>query len=182
MIRIAVAIAAVLVGSATLAAAAPPPRSATTGASAFLLRITIPGQDSVVLGDLEWPTSTTADVQSFQYPADGSIVSIGRSRASVFASPGCGRRNAVLCRGDRRLALQRRDRGREDHGVRVRRCERPFGRGRDEGIRGAGTARARPRPLRASPGAHRSTIGARSPCSRRTAEAVRRDRRAHRRR
>ena len=88
MIRLAVAIAAVLVGSATLAAAAPPPRNATTGASAFLLRITIPGQDTVLLGDLEWPTSTTADVQSFQYPADGSIVSIGRSRAAVFASPG----------------------------------------------------------------------------------------------
>lgn len=88
MIRLAVAIAATLVGSATLAAAAPPPRSATTSASAFLLRITIPGQDTVLLGDLEWPTSTTADVQSFQYPADGSIVSIGRSRAAVFASPG----------------------------------------------------------------------------------------------
>ena len=88
MIRLAVAIAAVLVGSATLAAAAPPPRSATTGASSFLLRITIPGQDTVLLGDLEWPTSTTADVQSFLYPADGSIVSIGRSRAAVFASPG----------------------------------------------------------------------------------------------
>ena len=88
MIRIAAAIAAVLVGSATLAAAAPPPRSATTGASAFLLSITIPGQDTVLLGGLEWPTSTTADVQSFQYPADGSIVSIGRSRAAVFASPG----------------------------------------------------------------------------------------------
>ena len=89
MIRLAVAIAVVLVGSATLtAAAAPPPRSATTGASAFLLRITIPGQDTVLLGDLDWPTSTTADVQSFQYPADGSIVSVGRSRAAVFASPG----------------------------------------------------------------------------------------------
>jgi murein DD-endopeptidase MepM/ murein hydrolase activator NlpD len=89
VIRLAVAIAAVLVGSATLtAAAAPPPRSATTAASAFLLRITIPGQDTVVLGDLDWPTSTTADVQSFQYPADGSVVSIGRSRATVFASPG----------------------------------------------------------------------------------------------
>ena len=69
-------------------AAAPPPRSATTGASAFLLRITIPGQDTVSLGELEWPTSTTADVQSFQYPADGSVVSVGRSRAAVFASPG----------------------------------------------------------------------------------------------
>ena len=51
-------------------------------------RITIPGQDTVALGDLEWPTSTTADVQSFQYPADGSVASVGRSRAAVFASPG----------------------------------------------------------------------------------------------
>ena len=88
MIRLAVAVVAALVASATLAAAAPPPRSATTSASAFLLRITIPGQDGVSLGDLEWPTSTTVDVQSFQYPADGSIVSVGRSRAAVFASPG----------------------------------------------------------------------------------------------
>jgi murein DD-endopeptidase MepM/ murein hydrolase activator NlpD len=89
VIRLAVAIAVVLVASATLtAAAAPPPQSATTGASAFLLRISIPGQDTVLLGDLDWPTSTTADVQSFQYPADGSIVSVGRSRAAVFASPG----------------------------------------------------------------------------------------------
>ena len=88
MIRLAVAVVAALVASATLAAAAPPPRSATTSATAFLLRITIPGQDGVSLGDLEWPTSPTVDVQSFQYPADGSVVSIGRSRASVFASPG----------------------------------------------------------------------------------------------
>jgi len=88
VIRLAVAVVAALVASATLAAAAPPPRSATTSATAFLLRITIPGQDGVSLGDLEWPTSPTVDVQSFQYPADGSVVSIGRSRASVFASPG----------------------------------------------------------------------------------------------
>ena len=88
MIRLAVAVVAALVASATLAAAAPPPRSATTSATAFLLRVTIPGQDGVSLGDLEWPTSPTVDVQSFQYPADGSVVSIGRSRASVFASPG----------------------------------------------------------------------------------------------
>ena len=37
---------------------------------------------------LEWPTSTTADVQSFQYPDDGSMVSLGRSRAVVSAQPG----------------------------------------------------------------------------------------------
>jgi murein DD-endopeptidase MepM/ murein hydrolase activator NlpD len=86
--RFAVAVACAVALFTAIASAAPPPRSATTGASAFLLRITIPGQDAVALGDLEWPNSTTADVQSFQYPADGSVVSVGRSRASVFASPG----------------------------------------------------------------------------------------------
>jgi len=86
--RFAVAVAVAVALFTAIASAAPPPRSAKTGASAFLLRITIPGQDGVSLGDLEWPTSTTADVQSFQYPDDGSVVSIGRSRAAVFASPG----------------------------------------------------------------------------------------------
>jgi murein DD-endopeptidase MepM/ murein hydrolase activator NlpD len=88
VIRFVVAVVVAVAAVATMAAAAPPPRSAETGASAFLLRITIPGKDTVSLGDLEWPTSTTADVQSFQYPADGSVVSVGRSRAAVFASPG----------------------------------------------------------------------------------------------
>jgi murein DD-endopeptidase MepM/ murein hydrolase activator NlpD len=88
VIRLAAAVVGALVASSALAAAAPPPRSASTDASAFLLRITIPGQDTVLIGGLEWPTSTTADVQSFQYPGDGSIVSIGRSRATIFASPG----------------------------------------------------------------------------------------------
>jgi murein DD-endopeptidase MepM/ murein hydrolase activator NlpD len=88
VIRLLAAVVVVLVASATLAAAAPPPRSATTGANAFLIRITIPGQDTVLIGGLEWPTSTTADVQSFQYPADGSVLSVGRSRSAVFASPG----------------------------------------------------------------------------------------------
>jgi murein DD-endopeptidase MepM/ murein hydrolase activator NlpD len=88
LIRLAVAVVGALVASSALAAAAPPPRSAQTGANAFLLRITIPGQDTVLIGGLEWPTSTTADVQSFQYPGDGSIVSVGRSRAAIFAAPG----------------------------------------------------------------------------------------------
>ena len=89
MTRLAVAVVAAFVGCTTLAAAAaPPPRSATTGASAVLVRITVPGQDTVSLGELDWPTSTTADVQSFQYPVDGSVVSVGRSRAAVFAAPG----------------------------------------------------------------------------------------------
>jgi murein DD-endopeptidase MepM/ murein hydrolase activator NlpD len=88
VIRAVLTVAAALAAFASLASAAPPPRSADTAAGAFLLRITIPGQDSVSVGDLEWPTSTTADVQSFRYPADGSVASIGRSRATVFASPG----------------------------------------------------------------------------------------------
>jgi murein DD-endopeptidase MepM/ murein hydrolase activator NlpD len=88
VIRVAALAGAVLALSTALAAAAPPPRGAITGSSAVLLRITIPGQDTVSLGDLTWPTSTSADVQSFQYPADGSIVSLGRSRALVSAQPG----------------------------------------------------------------------------------------------
>jgi murein DD-endopeptidase MepM/ murein hydrolase activator NlpD len=88
VIRLAVAAVVALVASAALAAAAPPPRSAETGASAFLVRVTIPGQDTVSLGELQWPSSTTVDVQSFQYPADGSVLTIGRSRGSLFVSPG----------------------------------------------------------------------------------------------
>ena len=88
MIRLAAAVGAVLVVSTTLAAAAPPPRGADTAATAVLVRLSIPGQDTVSLGELQWPTSTTSDVQSFQYPDDGSIVSLGRSRATVFAQPG----------------------------------------------------------------------------------------------
>jgi murein DD-endopeptidase MepM/ murein hydrolase activator NlpD len=89
MIRVLVALAgAVLALSTALAAAAPPPRTATTGSSAAIVRIVIPGQDPVSLGELEWPTNPTADVQSFQYPDDGSIVRLGRSRARVSAQPG----------------------------------------------------------------------------------------------
>jgi murein DD-endopeptidase MepM/ murein hydrolase activator NlpD len=88
VIRTAIAVLIAIIASATLASAAPPPRSANTSASAYLVRITIPGQNTVALGDLQWPTSTTVDVQSFQYPADGSVISVGRSRAAVFASPG----------------------------------------------------------------------------------------------
>jgi len=88
MRRIVITAGVVLALSTALAAAAPPPRSATTGSSAVLVRISIPGETAVSLGELAWPTSTTVDVQSFQYPDDGSIVSLGRSRASVFAQPG----------------------------------------------------------------------------------------------
>jgi hypothetical protein len=88
VIRLVALAGAVLAVATALASAAPPPRSAVTGSSAFLVRITIPGQETVSLGELTWPTNTSADVQSFQYPADGSIVSLGRSRAVVSAQPG----------------------------------------------------------------------------------------------
>ena len=88
MIRVVALVATALGLSTALAAAAPPPRDAVTGASAALVRISVPGKESVVLGELAWPASTTTDVQSFQYPDDGSIVSIGRSHASVSAQPG----------------------------------------------------------------------------------------------
>ena len=88
MIRLLAACVAVLAVSATLAAAAPPTSPADTGASAYLVRIEVPDRDPVSLGELEWPASPSADVQSFQYPDDGSILSIGRSNAAVFASEG----------------------------------------------------------------------------------------------
>jgi hypothetical protein len=88
VIRLAVVVVVAVVASATLAAAAPPPKSATTGATALLVQITIPGQDTISLGELDWLDSTTVDVESFQYPGDGSVLSVGRSRAAVVAAPG----------------------------------------------------------------------------------------------
>ena len=88
MIRLVALAGAVLAVSTALAAAAPPPPSAATGANAALVRITIPGENTVTVGELVWPTNTNADVQSFSYPDDGSIVSLGRSRAVVSAQPG----------------------------------------------------------------------------------------------
>jgi murein DD-endopeptidase MepM/ murein hydrolase activator NlpD len=73
---------------AAVAAAAPPPRGAVTEASAAIVTITVPGQAPVVLGGVEWPTTTAAEVQSFSYPADGSVVTTGLSRANVSVQPG----------------------------------------------------------------------------------------------
>jgi murein DD-endopeptidase MepM/ murein hydrolase activator NlpD len=86
--RVVVLAGAALALSTSLAAGAPPPRGVDTGATAVLVRITIPGASGVSLGELAWPTNPNAEVQSFQYPNDGSIVSVGRSRATVSAQPG----------------------------------------------------------------------------------------------
>jgi murein DD-endopeptidase MepM/ murein hydrolase activator NlpD len=88
VIRLVALAGAVLAAGTALASAAPPPSSAVTGSSAYLVRISIPGEGTVSLGELAWPTNVSADVESFQYPADGSIVSLGRSRAVVSAQPG----------------------------------------------------------------------------------------------
>ena len=88
MIRLVALSGAVLAAAATLASAAPPPRTAETGSSAYIVRISIPDQEGVSLGSVTWPTSTNAEVQSFQYPADGSIVSLGRSRTEISSQPG----------------------------------------------------------------------------------------------
>ena len=88
MTRVVALASAALALSAALAAAAPPPRDAVTGSSTVLVRVTIPSRPGVSLGELTWPTNPSAEVQSFQYPNDGSIVSLGRSRATVSAQPG----------------------------------------------------------------------------------------------
>ena len=88
MIRIAVLAGSALVLSTALASAAPPPSSASTASSSVILRITVPGQTPIALGAISWPQNSSADLQSFAYPDDGSIVSVGASRASVSAQRG----------------------------------------------------------------------------------------------
>jgi murein DD-endopeptidase MepM/ murein hydrolase activator NlpD len=88
VLRLATLVSAVLAVSTALAAAAPPPRGAETAARAAILRITIPGQDPVTLGEVAWPATPSAEVQSFAYPNDGSVVTVGLSRASASAQTG----------------------------------------------------------------------------------------------
>ncbi len=146
MIRVVVLAGAVLAVSAALAGAAPPPQGSSTGANAVLVRITIPGEETVSLGELTWPTNLSADVQSFQFPDDGSIVSLGRSRALGIGADGGGGHRASRRRGGRAHALRRRAHrgpgGRFDHG----RSESAVGRSRRVCIRGS-----RPACTRAGP-------------------------------
>lgn len=88
LIRVLVFVAATMVALTAIAAAAPPPRNAITDAGATIVSITVPGGTPVVVGEVKWPKTTTAEVQSFTYPADGSVVSVGLSRASASAQVG----------------------------------------------------------------------------------------------
>jgi murein DD-endopeptidase MepM/ murein hydrolase activator NlpD len=88
VIRVAVSSAAALAVLTAIAAAAPPARDAVTDATAAIATISVPGQTPVVLGGVDWPSSTTADVQAFSFPADGSILTVGLSRTSASAQTG----------------------------------------------------------------------------------------------
>ena len=88
MIRLAGLVGLAVAASAALASAAAPPQDAQTGAEAVIVRVIIPGQPGVSLGDIAWPDNASAELQSFNYPDDGSIVRVGLSRATVSAQPG----------------------------------------------------------------------------------------------
>jgi murein DD-endopeptidase MepM/ murein hydrolase activator NlpD len=88
VIRVAVSAAVALGVLTAIAAAAPPARDAVTDASAAIATIAVPGQTPVVLGGVDWPATTNAEVQAFSYPADGSVLTVGLSRASATAQTG----------------------------------------------------------------------------------------------
>jgi murein DD-endopeptidase MepM/ murein hydrolase activator NlpD len=88
VIRLA-AVAGSALTLATAGASAPVPlANVATAADAVILRITVPGQTPVALGQIAWPTNSSAELQSFSYPDDGSIAIVGASHASVSAQTG----------------------------------------------------------------------------------------------
>jgi murein DD-endopeptidase MepM/ murein hydrolase activator NlpD len=88
VIRLVALIGSALTVSTALAAAVPPLRNAETEAGAVIVQVTVPGQDTVSLGEIAWPENSSAEVQSFSYPNDGSVVRVGLSRATVSAQAG----------------------------------------------------------------------------------------------
>jgi murein DD-endopeptidase MepM/ murein hydrolase activator NlpD len=88
VIRLAALVGSALAVSTTLASAAPPLQNASTAAEAVIVRVTIPGVNTVSLGAISWPDNSSAEVQSFSYPDDGSIVRVGLSRATVSGQAG----------------------------------------------------------------------------------------------
>ena len=88
MTRLVALAGVALAVSTALASAAAPPKNAVTAAAAAIVEVSIPGQAAVSLGALDWPAKVGADVQSFVYPNDGSIVSLGSSQANVSAQTG----------------------------------------------------------------------------------------------
>jgi murein DD-endopeptidase MepM/ murein hydrolase activator NlpD len=86
-----VLVLALALAAATVAgAAAPPPANKNGGATAhaYAVRISVPDQQPVVQADATAPPASTGFAQSFQYPADGSVVTTGALTSSVSAAPG----------------------------------------------------------------------------------------------
>jgi murein DD-endopeptidase MepM/ murein hydrolase activator NlpD len=80
---------ALVVFTALARAVTPTPASSVvTGAQAAIVRVTVPGHEPVSLGAISWPASESAEVQSFSYPDDGSIVQTSVSSANVSAQRG----------------------------------------------------------------------------------------------
>ena len=75
---------------AAVAGAAGPPLDGNGGASAlaYAVRITIPGQEPIEQTQVTAPPDAAGFQESFQYPADGSVVSTGAVTATVSAASG----------------------------------------------------------------------------------------------
>jgi murein DD-endopeptidase MepM/ murein hydrolase activator NlpD len=85
----AAAAAAVAVVIAT-AAADPPPADTNGGATAraYALQITLPSQPPGTQVEVNAPPGDAGFAESYQYPADGSVLSVGAITSTVVASPG----------------------------------------------------------------------------------------------
>jgi murein DD-endopeptidase MepM/ murein hydrolase activator NlpD len=80
--------AAALASALVAAVAAATPAAPTTTASAFVVRVVVPGQPTVSAGEVSAPPAASAPVPAFLYPADGSVVSIQTASASAAAQTG----------------------------------------------------------------------------------------------
>ncbi len=79
---------AALVGAALLAGIAGAAPGEGTEATALAVRITIPGQPAVTVGETDAPPATKVDATPFVYPADGSLVRIASASTSAAAQAG----------------------------------------------------------------------------------------------
>ena len=129
-----------------------PARARSSCASRF------PARTRCSLGDLEWPTSTTADVQSFQYPGRrlDRAASAARALRSSRRRERPPRRSRSPRRSSSRSSTARSSPAKVTASVSAGASARSAG-ADDDGLRGAGPARARPRRLERSRGARRST-------------------------
>ncbi len=161
-IRVGILAGAALALSSALAAAAPPPSGASTEARATIVRLSIPGQGTVALGDVAWPDTAGAEVQSFVYPGDGAVIRVGLSRAVASAQTGGAAASQASAETIARLALRRRRARGPGGGPRECGSKPSLGRGRRRQLDCSGSARAR---------TGRLTVRGREPLARRLGDA-----------